>query len=477
MLLQRSTSNRKAHQALAAALQRTQAETSLIEFAKLTHGAYRPSWHHELLASKLEALARGEITRLIISMPPRHGKSELASVRFAPWLLTERPGASIVSATYAGEFADDLGRKARAVLEMPVYSQLWPRSALSQESRAVSRWQTVTGGSYFAVGVGGALTGRGADFLLIDDPHKNRLEAESKVSRDAVFDWFRSTAYTRLEKGGAVAIIMTRWHEDDLVGRVLQDDRGWHVLSLPAIAEVADEYRQVGDALWPDKYSADALRGIRNVIGEREWSALYQQRPAPLEGALFKPDGLQMLDAEPAGVQWIRAWDFGATSGGGDPTVGVKLGMWNDHPVVADVTRLQGSPDEVERVLVATAQRDGRAVTINLPQDPGAAGKAQVQYLTRCLVGFNVQSSTESGDKVTRAEPLASQVNVGNAYLIRGAWNRDFIEELRTFPNGSHDDQVDAASRAFASFVMPDSTAIIEYYRRQYERLRATGEN
>ncbi len=461
----------QARRALTAALQRSAAESSLIDFAKLTHVDYRPNWHHVLLASKLEAVARGEIKRLVVSMPPRHGKTELATIRFAPWLLTQRPRASIIAATYSGEFADELGRKARAVLEHPAYSSLWPRSALSADSRAVSRWETVSGGSYFAVGVGGPLTGRGADFLLIDDPHKSRAEAESKVIRDGVLDWFRSTAYTRLEKDGAVVIISTRWHQDDLVGRVLTDGEPWEVLSLPAVAEVADEYRQPGDALWPDKFTAEALGKIRRAVGEREWSALYQQRPAPLEGALFKPDALEVIDAEPAGVEWVRAWDFGATAGGGDPTVGVKLGMWNERPVIADVVRFQGSPDEVERVLLATASVDGRNVTIDLPQDPGQAGKAHVQYLTKRLAGYNVRSSPETGNKVTRAEPLAAQVNVGNAYLVRGSWNRDFIEELRMFPNGSHDDQVDAASRAFAFFVLPKSVAIIEYYRQQCEKL------
>lgn len=468
---------RTAHRALAAALQRSAAESSLIEFAKLTHGDYRPSWHHELLASKLEAVARGEIKRLVVSMPPRHGKTEIATVRFAPWLLTRRPAASIIAATYSGEFADDLGRKARAVLEHPVYSSLWPRSALANDSRAVSRWQTVSGGTYFAVGVGGPLTGRGADFLLIDDPHKSRAEAESKVTRDAVFDWFRSTAYTRLEKGGAVVIIMTRWHEDDLVGRVLQDAEPWEVLSLPALAEVEDEYRRPGDALWPDKFSVEALTAIRNVVGEREWAALYQQHPAPLEGALFKPDALEMIEAEPAGVEWVRAWDFGATAGGGDPTVGVKLGMWNDRPVIADVVRFQGSPEEVERVLLATASRDGRDVPIHIPQDPGQAGKSQVQYLAGRLSGYRVVASPESGNKVTRAEPLAAQVNVGNARLVRGAWNRDFIAELRVFPNGKHDDQVDAASRAFMACVTPSGFGILEYYRREAAKLKSPQAN
>ena len=397
-------------------------------------------------------------------MPPRHGKTELASVRFAPWLLSRRPQASIIAATYAQDFADELGRKARAVMQSPVHRWLAPQACLAQDNRAVSRWMTVAGGSYYAVGVGGPLTGRGANVLLIDDPHKNRAEAESKTARDTVWDWFRSTAYTRLEQGGSVVIIMTRWHQDDLVGRCLDTGEQWDVLSLPAIAEQDETHRRAGEALWPDKYDVAALDQIRRTVGEREWAALYQQRPAPLEGALFRPDQLQVIDAEPAGVDWVRAWDFGATRDG-DPTVGAKLGLRDGRPIIADIVRLQGAPEVVERTLLATASRDGTGVKIDLPQDPGQAGKSQVQHFTRMLGGYTVRSSPETGDKVLRAEPLAAQVNVGNVSLVRGAWNQALIDEMRVFPNGSHDDQVDALSRAYAHFVAPSTTGILDYYR------------
>ena len=444
---------------------RAAASASLIALAKLTFRGYEASWHHRRIARALERAAREPDARLIITMPPRHGKTELASVRFAPWLLANCPMADVIAATYAQDFADELGRKARGVMTSNVYRALFPHARLSDDNRAVSRWQTVSGGSYYAVGVGGALTGRGADVLLIDDPHKNRAEAESKVSRDTVWDWFRSTAYTRLEKGGSAVIIMTRWHEDDLVGRCLASGEPWRVLSLPAIAEHDEPERKCGEALWPDKYPVEALERIRTTVGEREWAALYQQRPAPIEGALFKPDRLTLTDAEPTGVRWVRAWDFGATAGGGDWTVGAKLGVREGRPIVADVVRLQGAPEDVERTLVATAQRDGRGVVVNLPQDPGAAGKAHVQYLTRLLSGYTVKSSPETGDKVLRAEPFASQVNVGNVSLVKGAWNAALMDEMRSFPNGMHDDQVDALSRAYGNFFAPSSTGIIDYLR------------
>lgn len=456
---------------------RVAAERSLIAFAALTHPKYEASWHHRQIAEAMLDVATGKCLRLIISMPPRHGKTELASIRFAPWIMTRRPGVSVISATYAGEFAEELGRKARAVLESPLYGALWPRSRLKSDNRAVSRWQNVSGGSYYGVGVGGPLTGRGADVLLIDDPHKNREEAESQTMRERVWDWFRSTAFTRLEKNGAVVIIMTRWHEDDLVGRCIDSGEDWRVLSLPAVAEADEPNRGAGEALWGEKYDTDVLAAIRRTVGEREWAALYQQRPAPLEGGLFKPDRLGVIDAEPAGAKWIRSWDLGATEDGGDPTAGARLGQLPDGRfVIGDMVRGKLKPEDVDATLVATASRDGSGTEIHIPQDPGQAGKSQVQYLTRKLAGYRVKSSPETGSKVLRAEPLAAQVNVGNVVMVRGPWNQALIDELRVFPNGSHDDQVDALSRGFASFHGPSTTGLLDYYRQEAERLEAKQE-
>lgn len=446
---------------------------SLVNFAEQTFKAYRAGWHHELIASELEYVAATPDARLIITMPPRHGKTELASVRFAPWLLAHR-ACSVIAATYAQDFADEIGRKARAVMQSGVYRWLFPFAQLDRTSQAVSRWQTANGGSYYAVGVGGPLTGRGADVLLIDDPHKNRAEAESKVVRDAVWDWFRSTAYTRLEKGGRVVIIMTRWHEDDLVARCLATGEPWRVLSLPAVAEQDEGHRHAGDALWPEKYSVETLARVRDTVGEREWSALYQQRPSPLAGGLFKPDRITVVDAEPAGAEWVRAWDFGATDGGGDPTAGARIGKMPDgRYCIGGMAHDQLGPDGVVALLKATASRDSTRTTIHLPQDPGQAGKAQAQYMTRELAGYTVKVTPESGDKVLRAEPFAAQVNVGNVVMVRGAWNQALIEELRMFPNGAHDDQVDALSRGFSAFYAPSNTGMLDYYRQEAERIKA----
>jgi predicted phage terminase large subunit-like protein len=292
---------------------------------------------------------------------------------------------------------------------------------------------------------------------------KNREDADSDRYREKTWAWFTADLRTRLKPGGRIVVIMTRWHEDDIGGRLIaqQGDR-WKVLKLPAQALEDDPLgREPGEWLWADDsygYGSE-LRKVRSEYEDsgamRDWQALYQQDPRPGEGALFKAAMIDTLPVAPAGRHIARAWDLAATkqTGTRDPdwTVGVKLMRTNDGRfVVLDVVRLRGGPDEVEEVIVRTAKQDGNAVRIGLPQDPGQAGKQQVLYLTRKLVGFSVDSSPETGDKATRAAPVASQVNVGNFAVVQGPWNRPFIDELAGFPSGVKDDQVDALSRAFS---------------------------
>ena len=231
----------------------------------------------------------------------------------------------------------------------------------------------------------------------------------------------------------------------------------WRVINLPAICESQDDPlgRQLGEALWPEWEDVDALARKERSVGPREWSALYQQRPAPLEGSLFKVGQITPVDAPPLGGQVARAWDLAATTEkqGSNPdwTVGLKLARYpNGGFCIIDIYRMRGGPDEVEGAIVNLARQDGPGCRVGLPQDPGQAGKQQVLYLTRKLAGFIVESSPETGDKGTRAAPVASQVNVGNFSIVKAPWNRQFLDELASFPAGAHDDQVDALSRAFA---------------------------
>ncbi|WP_338329806.1 phage terminase large subunit [Commensalibacter sp. Nvir] len=230
----------------------------------------------------------------------------------------------------------------------------------------------------------------------------------------------------------------------------------WDVLHLPAIATEKDVLgRDPGDALWPQQYDLAALKAIQMSVGERDFTALYQGTPTLSSGSIFKINTLSIVEAAPKAAQVVRRWDFAATekkSGKSDPdwTVGVKMQRNVDGGyTVLDVVRLRGKPDEVEKTVLAIASQDGRSVPITVPLDPGQAGVAQAQYYARILSGYKVDAMRESGDKVTRADPFASQVNMGNVALVRAPWNRTYIEELADFPNGSHDDQVDASSGAF----------------------------
>ncbi len=230
----------------------------------------------------------------------------------------------------------------------------------------------------------------------------------------------------------------------------------WDVLSIQARCEVDDDPlgRQRGEYLWPEWF--DRPHWAQFESNPRTWNALFQQRPSPLDGAVFKPDRMPVIDELPFGsVQWCRAWDLASTTGG-DWTAGGLIGRISDGRfVIADMRRMRCGPDERDAAMLATAHQDGRPVKVSIPQDPGQAGKTQAIYMAREFAGFNIHTSPESGDKVTRAEPLAAQINVGNVLMLRGAWNAALLDEMRSFPNGANDDQIDALSRAFSNFVSP----------------------
>jgi hypothetical protein len=259
---------------------------------------YKPAAHHAAISRQLHRVDAGTDRRVIITMPPRHGKTELASHRFVPWFMGRDPYREVILSTYNQTFAEDHGRKIREIMLSPEYAQVFPETILRKDSKSAERLQTTESGLAFFAGVGGAITGRGADLFVIDDPLKNREEAESATIRDQIWNWFTSTAYTRLLPGGRVVIILTRWHEDDIVGRIFDEDymdpeeaKTWKVLSLTAIAEDGDPLgRQKGEALWPERYPIETLDGIRRTLrakGSRDWISLYQQRPTPDEGSYF----------------------------------------------------------------------------------------------------------------------------------------------------------------------------------------------
>jgi predicted phage terminase large subunit-like protein len=433
----------------------------LANWARTALAPLTPAAHHLRLLAELEQLESGTIDRLMVLMPPGSAKSTYVSVLFPAWWLHCRRSSAVIMACHTADLAEHFGRHVRRLVAD--HSELLGYRLVVGD-RAAGRWSTTEGGTYFATGVRGPITGRRADLVVIDDPIKSHAEADSIVHRDHVWNWYRSDLITRLCPGARIAVVMTRWHPDDLGGRLLEADSGWTVLRLPALAEADDPLgRGPGEALWPEWEDRESLERKRAAVGGRVWSALFQQSPRQDDGVLFPVGRINMV--ETAGdSQAVRAWDLAATADGDgrDPdwTVGLKISREaSGRFIVLDVVRLRGGPYEVQQSIVATAQRDGRTVPIGLPQDPGQAGKHQVAYLAARLAGYRVVASPETGAKLTRALPVAAQVEAGNLQLLRGGWNQAFIEELRDFPHGRKDDQVDALSRAFSMLIESPSTS------------------
>lgn len=443
------------------------ARRNLEDFIRFTYPNYDFGWFNEELAATLTQFVQdvvdGKQPRLMISAPPRSGKSEQVSRRLPAWALGKHPDLQFIGASYSADLANRMSRDVQRIIEGDNYDQVFPDVKLPQKgdtnnTRTQDLFEIVSHkGAYRAAGVGGGITGMGADIGVIDDPVKDAKEANSKTYRDSVWEWYTTTFYTRLSPKSGILLCMTRWHEDDLAGRLLKaaedsDGDQWQVIDYPAIAEKDEKHRKEGEALHPERFPLSRLVKIMRAIGSRAWNALYQGRPTSKTGGVFLTDRFITVDVIPAGViiKRVRAWDFAATKDGGDYTAGVLMGEGNDgRYYILDVVRGQYSSLEVESVLKATASRDGYDVEIHLPQDPGAAGKAQAQRQVSLLSGYIAKSERMTGDKVTRAAAFAAQVEAGNVVLLRGSWNDEFINELGDFPLGKHDDQVDAAADAF----------------------------
>lgn len=419
-----------------------------------------PAEHHQLIIRELQDVADGKTPRLMLNLPPGSAKSTYASVLFPPWLLARRKDLQIIGASNTAQMAETFSRRVMGMVRdnMPILGYSLTREAAEQ-------WETTNGGRYRAAGIGGAIAGTRADCVMIDDPTRSRADAESETVRESQWNWFTGDLRTRLKPDASIVVIMTRWHPDDLGGRLLERQPGiWRVVSLPAIAGEDDALgREPGEWLWSDDaygYGAE----LRRVHSEyeaagamRDWSALYQQTPIAGEGSLFKIANIEILPVAPElrGMAMGRGWDLAATKQIGtrnpDWTVGVLLARSpHGRYIVLDVFRDRGGPDEVDKWIENVTKRDGYGVKVSIPQDPGQAGKKQALSFMRMLSGYTVETSPETGDKATRAAPIASQVNGGNLSIVKAPWNAAFLDELASFPSGMKDDQVDALSRAFS---------------------------
>lgn len=424
-----------------------------MEFARHAMGerGLWPAAHHELLIARLQDVLDGGCDRLMVQMPPGSAKSTYGSVLFPAYFLARYPRGQVIATAHTASLASYFGERVRGAL---VEHGGWLGASITKSAKASARFTLDGGAEYFACGVRGPITGRRADLVIIDDPVKSWAEAESPVARDALYDWYRAELTARLKPKGRIVLIMTRWHEDDLAGRLMAAEAGWQLLRLPAIAETDDPLgREPGAVLWPEWQGDDAIARRRQEVGERAFAAMYQQTPKPPEACLFKTEQVKVLPEAPATRVSVRAWDFAASlpmpGRTPDYTVGLKLGQTHDDKIVVlDVVRFQAAPAEVEARLQETARRDGKDTIVALPQDPGQAGAAQIATLCKGLVGFRVITSPEREAKLIRAMPAATQMDAGNMALVAAPWNDALLAELRAFPGGAKDDQVDALSRA-----------------------------
>jgi hypothetical protein len=350
-------------------------------FLKLRGYKWMQSPHHKIICDALMRVYRGECKRLIINIPPRYSKTELAVVNFMAWALGQNPDAEFIHTSYSTRLATNNAWKVRELVQSPDYLDIFPDTLLRNDSKAKDEWRTTAGGCVYATGSGGTITGYGAgkhrpEFggaIIIDDPHKAD-EAKSDVIRQGVLEWFQNTLESRKNSPDTpIILIMQRLHENDLAGWLLNGGNGeeWEHICLPAIQED-------GSALWPEKHSREELDRMERAA-PYVFAGQYLQRPAPPDGGVIKPDNIEVIDALPAvPIQWVRGWDLASTVDG-DYTAGAKLGKLNDGRfIIADMVRLRCGPDERDTALKNTATRDGRGVKISLPQDPGQAGKTQV---------------------------------------------------------------------------------------------------
>lgn len=399
----------------------------------------------------------------------------MTTIRYPVYRLECDPEMRVIIGAYNQTLANKFSRRARSIAKS--------RIALSDERNAAEEWETIAGGGLRAVGVGGGITGQGGNLIIIDDPVKNREEAESEVYRERVYDWYTDDLYTRLEPDGAIILIMTRWHGDDLAGRIMASEKAanWTVINLPAEAESGDPLGRVeGEALCPERFDLTALNDLRVTLG-RSYFALYQQRPQPREGGMFKIEHFKLVDEVPRLARRVRWWDKAATEGDGNYTVGLLLAESDGIYYVEDVVRGQWDSATRDAKIKATAESDRlkyapRTIVETLdgekevigsnpvsywgPQDPGAAGKSDAAAFIRLLSGYNVHCEPESGSKELRADPFAAQCQAGNVRVKRADWTSKYISELCEFPSGKYDDQVDASSGAFNKLAIGGPVAV-----------------
>ena len=446
--------------------QRRNAKRNLLAYTEYTFPGYHVAPHHQIIADGLERIARGEIANLLITCPPRHGKSQLASQRFPAWYLGQ-PGhekREIISASYGDKLAVNIfGRRLRNLLQTREHLEVFPDLRMSPDSKASDLWHTTQGGVFVAAGVGGAITGFGANLLLIDDPVKGFEEAMSLTVREKSWNWYVYDAYSRVMEGAKV-VIGTRWHEDDPIGRLLREqDAGgdqWEHIFLPAI-------NSKGEALWPERYNLDYLNERRR-LDERMFNCLYQGDPTPEEGNFFKREWIKYYEKLPSSVRYYAASDYAVTSRGGDYTVHLIAAVdEQDRIYIVDVWREQAASDVWVEATIALMRKYQPMIWA---EEAGQIISSIGPYLQKRMREENIyclrRQFTSAVDKQVRARSIQARWAEGMVYIPRGTtWVAAFVDELLKFDQGAHDDQVDAVSligRMLAGMIRPTRPEVPE---------------
>jgi predicted phage terminase large subunit-like protein len=401
----------------------------------------------------LEQVELGETDRLIITCPPRHGKSVITSTLYPAWFLGRNPSQSVITSSYSQELSSDWGRRVRDLVSDPLHKACFPKSVIAEDNASVHKLGLAPGGSYFAVGSGGSITGRGADVFVVDDAIKGRNEAMSSTERRNLQTWFESVAYTRLQPQGRIVVIGTRWHENDLIGWLLREhaEDGWRLVSLPAVAEPGDALgREEGAPLWPERFNLSALERIRIAIGSAAWLAEYQCRPVAEGGNIFRRDWfmtypwrerqetLQIVLSVDSAFKKTESADYSVIQAWAETKTGYfLLDQWRAR---ADFSELLGR---------AIAWGEAYSPHYVLVED-AASGQSLVQML-QSETKLPILPVKPLGDKQARAHSVSPLVESGRVFVPDQApWLTDFLDEMTSFPSAPHDDQVDAASQALA---------------------------
>lgn len=425
-------------------------------------------WSLDAICEHLEAVSRGEIKRLLMNVPPGCMKSLLTGVFFPAWEWgpQEKPGMRYLGTAHKQDLGVRDSLKCRRLITSPWYQERWPIT-LTGDQNAKSKFENDKTGFREAMPFS-SMTGSRGDRVILDDP-LSVDGGNSPADLAAAELTFTEALPTRVNNDdSAIVVIMQRLHEKDTSGVILSKGLDYVHLRLPMRYEANNKCSTVigfsdprtidGELLFPERFSEATVKGLEKVMGSYAAAGQLQQRPAPREGGMFKKHWFNIVHAIPAGTKFVRGWDLAATEGGGDYTRGVKIGRTKEGRfIIVGVVGGQLSPMNVDRLLLATTTQDGYLCKQSLPQDPGAAGKAQATYQVGKLAGYVAQATTESGDKETRANPFAAQAEAGNVDVLFGDWNEEYFDELCVFPNGKYDDQVDASSRAFNDLVNNNS--------------------